>query len=162
MTARVWESAFDLLMKNEGGYVDNPHDKGGKTKYGISKRAYPNEDIANLTIERAKEIYKRDYWNRCKCDLLPDALSVAVFDFAVNSGVNRAIKYLQTALRVKADGIIGNQTLGAANRLPVRQVLAEYMDRRLAFLMKLPDWRYFGNGWGNRINRTRKFCEELI
>lgn len=162
MTARVWESAFDLLMKNEGGYVDNPHDKGGKTKYGISKTSYPNEDIENLTIERAKEIYKRDYWSRCKCDSLPDALAVAVFDFAVNSGVNRAIRYLQAALHVKVDGIIGNQTLGAANRLPMRQVLAEYMDRRLAFLLKQPDWRYFGNGWGKRINKTRKFCEDLI
>lgn len=162
MTARVWESAFDLLMQNEGGYVNDPHDAGGETKYGISKASYPNEDIANLTLERAQQIYKRDYWNRCKCDQLPDALSVAVFDFAVNSGVNRAIRFLQMALRVKADGIIGNQTIGAANRLNPRQVLAEYMDRRLIFLMKQPNWRRYGRGWGNRINRTRKFCERLI
>ena len=162
MTALVWENAFNLLMKNEGGYVNDPHDAGGETKYGISKRAYPNEDIANLTIERAKQIYKRDYWNKCKCDFLPDALSVAVFDFAVNSGVNRAIRFLQMALHVNVDGIIGNQTIGAANRLNPRRVLAEYMDRRLAFLMKQPNWRYYGRGWGNRINRTREFCNNLI
>ena len=162
MTALIWDRAFDLLMINEGGYVNNFHDSGGETKYGISKKAYPDLDICSLTLEQAKEIYKRDYWNRCKCDYLPDSLSVAVFDFAVNSGVSRAVKYLQTSLGVKADGIIGNQTLGAANRLPIKRVLDDYLNLRLDFLMSLKDWKYFGKGWGKRIDRVRKFCEELI
>lgn len=161
MTALIWDRAFDLLMINEGGYVNNCHDSGGETKYGISKKAYPDLDICNLTLEQAKEIYKRDYWNRCKCDYLPDSLSVAVFDFAVNSGVSRAVKYLQTSLGVKADGIIGNQTLGAANRLPIKRVLEDYMNLRLDFLMSLKDWKYFGKGWGKRIDRVRNFCEGL-
>lgn len=162
MTGLVWERAFDLLMKNEGGYVNNPNDKGGKTKYGISKKAYPNEDIENLTLDKAREIYKRDYWNRCKCDYLPDALSVATFDFAVNSGVKTAIKHLQTSLGIKSDGIIGNQTLGAANRLSTSKVLDEYLNSRLNYLMSLKDWKHFGNGWGKRIERVRKFCEGLV
>lgn len=162
MTNRIWDSAFDLLMLNEGGYVNNQHDKGGKTKYGISKTAYPDLDIENLTLEQAKGIYKKDYWNRCKCDDLPDALSVAVFDFAVNSGVKRAIKYLQLSLGVTADGIIGNQTLGACNRLPIKNILEDYLNKRLQYLMSLKDFKYFGNGWGKRINRVRNFCERLI
>ena len=162
MTAIIWDRAFDLLMELEGGYVNNCHDKGGETKYGISKKAYPDIDICNLTIEKAKEIYKRDYWNRCKCDYLPDALSVAVFDFAVHSGTKQAIKKLQEALGVKADGIIGNQTIGAANRIPTYKVLEEYLWRRLFFLIKLKDFKYFGEGWGNRVDRVRKFCERLI
>lgn len=162
MTGVIWDRAFDLLMDLEGGYVNNCHDKGGETKYGISKKAYPTIDISNLTIEKAKEIYKRDYWDRCKCDYLPDALSVAVFDFAVNSGTKQAIKKLQEALGVKVDGIIGNQTLGAANRLPTRKVLEDYLWRRLLFLIKLKDFKYFGEGWGNRVDRVRKFCEGLI
>lgn len=162
MTDKVWDSAFDLLMINEGGYVNDPHDKGGETKYGISKKAYPNEDIANLTMDRAKEIYRRDYWYRCKCDLLPDALSVAVFDFAVNSGVKRAIKYLQTSLGVKADGIIGNQTIGAANRMPIYVVMNDFMNARLDYLMSLKTWTRYGNGWGKRVERTRTFCNNLI
>lgn len=162
MTNLVWNSAFDLLMMNEGGYVNDCHDKGGETKYGISKKSYPNEDICNLTIDRAKYLYKRDYWDRCKCDFLPDALSVAVFDFAVNSGVKKAITLLQESLKVKADGIVGNQTIGAANRLPLSKVLDDYLWRRLIYLVKLKDFKYFGNGWTDRVNRVRNFCEGLI
>lgn len=163
MTAKVWNTAFDLLMINEGGYVNDPKDSGGETKYGISKKAYPYVDIPNLTIEQAKQIYKKDYWDRCKCDYLPDALSVAVFDFAVNSGINRAIKYLQMAIgNITVDGIIGNQTIGAANRVPTKKILDNYMDLRLSYLMSLKDWKHFGNGWGKRVERVKKKCEELI
>ena len=166
MTNLVFNSAFNLLMQNEGGYVFNANDKGGETKYGISKRAYPNEDIKNLTLERAQEIYKRDYWNRCKCDQLPDCLSIAVFDFAVNSGTNRAIKLLQKALDVKADGIIGNQTIGAANRLNPRKTLDKYIDLRLSFVLNIvrknPTQSVFLVGWTRRIERVKQFCETLI
>ena len=162
MTEFVWDSAFDLLMINEGGYVNNPNDPGKATKYGISKKAYPDIDIENLTLEQAKKIYKRDYWDRCKCSFIPDALSIALFDFAVNSGTKKAIKYLQKALEVPADGVIGNQTIGACNREPTKKVLEKYMDLRLDFLMSLKNWKYFGNGWGGRVNRTKQMCEKYI
>lgn len=162
MTETVFNNAFNLILINEGGYVNDPHDKGGETKYGISKTAYPNIDIKNLTLEQARAIYHRDYWLRCKCEFLPDALSVAVFDYAVNSGCRRAIKDLQAVLGVAVDGIIGNQTIGAANRIPQRKVLSEYLDKRLNYLMSLKSWARYGNGWGNRIKRVREFCENLI
>ena len=162
MTGKIWDSAFRLLLENEGGLVDDKNDSGGITKYGISKKAYPNLDIPSLTLWQAQDIYRRDYWERCKCDNIPDALSVAVFDFAVNSGIKTAIKKLQIALGVTADGIIGNQTVGACNRLPVKKVLEDYMDLRLDYLMSLPKWKYYGNGWGSRVERTKKKCEELI
>ena len=162
MTGKVWDSAFRLLLENEGGLVDDKNDSGGITKYGISKKAYPNLDIPSLTLWQAQDIYRRDYWERCKCDYIPDALSVAVFDFAVNSGIKTAIKKLQIALGVTADGIIGNQTVGVCNRLPVKKVLDDYMDLRLDYLMSLPKWKYYGNGWGKRVERTKKKCEELI
>lgn len=162
MTEFVWDSAFDLLMLNEGGYVNNPNDPGGATKYGISKKAYPDLDIENLTLEQAKKIYKSDYWDRCKCSFIPDALSIALFDFAVNSGTKTAIKYLQKSLDVSVDGVIGNQTIGACNREPTKKVLEKYMDLRLDFLMSLKNWKYFGNGWGKRINRTKQMCEKYI
>lgn len=162
MTGKVWDSAFRLLLENEGGLVDDKNDSGGITKYGISKKTYPNLDIPSLTLWQAQDIYRRDYWERCKCDYIPDALSVAVFDFAVNSGIKTAIKKLQIALGVTADGIIGNQTVGACNRLPVKKVLEDYMDLRLDYLMSLKKWSIYGKGWGNRVERTKKFCEGLI
>lgn len=134
MTHFVWDSAFDITIGFEGGYVNDPNDAGGETKYGISKRAYPDLDIKNLTLEQAKEIYHRDYWERCKCDFIPDALSIALFDFAVNSGTKRAVRYLQRALEVTIDGCIGNQTIGACNRVPARYVLDRYMRYRLEYL----------------------------
>lgn len=162
MTAAIWDASFRLLMENEGIYVNDPLDQGGETKYGISKKAYPEIDIPSLTMQQAKDIYYRDYWARCKCDYLPDALSVAVFDYAVNSGNIRAIKDLQSALGVTVDGIIGNQTIGAANRLPLRPVVKEIHDRRMNFLMGLKNWKYYGNGWGTRVKRVQKFCEDLL
>lgn len=162
MTELAWDGAFDLLMINEGGYVNNPHDKGSETKYGISKKQYPHLDIPNLSLNQAKEIYYRDYWTRYKCDHLPDALSVALFDSVVNSGASRMIKFLQETLGIKADGIVGNETIGACNRLPTKKVLNDFLDKRLNYLMSLKDWVHFGKGWGARINRVRQYCEELV
>lgn len=162
MTDIVWNSAFNLLMEFEGGFIDNPNDKGGATKYGISKKQYPDLDIENLTIEKAKEIYHRDYWDRYKCRFLPDYLSVALFDSVVNSNAKRMIKLLQKALGVTVDGIIGNETIGAANRLPAKKVLNDFLDLRLEHLMSLKDWKYFGKGWAARVFKLRNYCEELI
>lgn len=162
MTDIVWNSAFNLLMEFEGGFVDNHNDKGGATKYGVSKKQYPNLDIENLTIEKAKEIYHRDYWDRYKCRFLPDYLSVALFDSVVNSNAKRMIKLLQKALGVTVDGIIGNETIGAANRLPAKKVLNDFLDLRLEYLMSLKDWKYFGKGWAARVFKLRNYCEELI
>ena len=162
MTAFVWETAISTTLQFEGGYVNDPNDAGGETNMGISKRAYPDVDIKNLTLQTAKNIYYFDYWLRCRCQFMPDALSIAVFDFAVNSGQNRAIKYLQTALGVSVDGIVGNQTIGACNRLPVRKVLDEYIRLRLEYLMKLKGWSRYGNGWGRRVVGIKEVCERYL
>ena len=174
MTHFVWNTAFDTTMKFEGNYQCMYNDRGnwtsGKvgegelkgTKYGISAMAYPALDIKNLSYEQAKEIYKKDYWDRCKCDFIPDALSIALFDFAVNSGINRAVKYLQTCLDIKADGIIGNQTIGACNRMPTKTILEKFIQSRFDFLKSLKTWKDFGSGWGRRVNTLKKVCEEYL
>lgn len=162
MTAFVWETAISTTLQFEGGYVNDPNDAGGETNMGISKRAYPDVDIKNLTLQTAKNIYYFDYWLRCRCQFMPDALSIAVFDFAVNSGIKTAIKKLQMALGVSVDGIVGNQTIGACNRLPVRKVLDEYIRLRLEYLMKLKGWRRYGNGWGRRVIGIKEVCERYV
>ena len=86
--------AVEFVLQCEGGLVDDPADPGGLTNRGISQRAYPNEDIRNLTVERAKELYSRDYWTAARCDELPPGMALVVFDSAVNCGVSRALNWL--------------------------------------------------------------------
>jgi lysozyme family protein len=94
MTTDNFERAFQIVVGIEAGYVNDPEDPGGETKYGISKRAYPNEDIKNMTLERAKNLYIRDYWLRCHCDKLAWPWAISVFDCAVNEGQPTALHML--------------------------------------------------------------------
>ena len=151
-TSLVFDAAFPILIAHEGGYVNDVRDPGGETKYGISKRAYPNEDIPNLTLDRAKELYFRDYWAKAGCDLCPPALAVVVFDAAVNNGVDRAVRLLQEGLGVTADGIIGNQTRAALAGLgDPSTALANTHGARIAFMAGLSTWPTYGKGWSRRL-----------
>jgi lysozyme family protein len=110
--------ALEKTLKWEGGYTV---DTGGKTKFGISQKAYPDLDIPNLTIEQAREIYRRDYWNRIQGDFIKSQKTAgALFDYAVNAGVSKALKAAQTVLKrrgfpIAVDGKIGASTLAAIN-----------------------------------------------
>lgn len=92
MAEEPFEKAVRVVLREEieGGYVDDPEDPGGETNHGISKRAHPNEDIKNMTIERAKQIYREQYWDAAGCNDLPLPHALLVFDCAVNQGVQVA------------------------------------------------------------------------
>jgi lysozyme family protein len=139
---------------HEGGYVNDPRDPGGETKFGISKRQYPAEDIPNLTLERAKSIYLRDYWTPIKGDQLPHELALCLFDMAVNSGVAQAVRTLQRAIDVPVDGILGPGTLGKALALPAQIVVTYFQAERVLFMSKLPEFPTFGRGWTRRVIST--------
>lgn len=147
----TFDRAFDLLIGHEGGYVNNPDDPGGETNFGISKRAYPGEDIRNLTIDRAKQIYRRDYWNKISGDKLPPKIAFLTFDAAVNSGVSQAVKWLQEAVGTTRDGVIGPKTITAAWAAASTDVALKMLDFRLAFLERLSTYAVFGRGWRRRI-----------
>jgi len=144
-------TAFELLLGHEGGYVDNPSDPGGETKYGISKRSYPDLDIRNLTEGQARGIYYRDYWLPCRCDLMPLALAIVVFDAAVNNGVGRAVRWLQTAVGVTADGIIGDATKAALGRAEQAAAIQLFHAQRIHYMAGLQSWGTFGLGWSRRL-----------
>ncbi len=109
---KSFEKFVKEILIHEGGYVNDPTDRGGETKYGIAKRSYPKLDIKNLTLSQASEIYYRDYWVKASCNHLPDHLQLIHFDSAVNHGVSRANKLLQKAIGdITVDGVIGRQTL---------------------------------------------------
>ena len=136
-----------VVIASEGGYVFDPNDPGGETKFGISKAAYPNVDIKNLTIEQAQYYYQRDYWNPVLADKLPTPLDLYVFDAAVNQGVGRAIRILQEACKVTVDGHIGGQTIAAAAGLNAKMYLAH----RVIHYMQDADWENYKMGWLMRL-----------
>lgn len=142
-----FDTAFAKLIGHEGGYVNNPADPGGETKFGISKRAYPDVDIASLTVESAKVIYRRDYWN----DAIPPALAFQVFDASVNSGKRQAMKFLQRAVGAHDDGVLGPETLLKLGSMPVGVAVARFNAERLEFMAALPTWGDFGRGWARRV-----------
>ena len=140
-----------LLLQHEGGYVNDLKDPGGETKYGISKRAYPDEDIKSLTLDRAKFLYKRDYWDKVRADNLPKQIRLAVFDAAVNSGVSQSIKWLQRAVGTNDDGIFGPATARAVIGADPYKTAASILGQRLAFMTSLQTFDRFGKGWSRRI-----------
>ena len=161
----TFEQAFDIVVKTEGGLSMNPGDPGnwtgGKvgigqlkgTKWGISAAAYPDIDIAGLTPEGARDKYRPDYWDKVAGDHLPGPLALIMFDSAVNSGVGRAIKWLQAALGVPQKGGIGPVTLGAleAKRGQGADLCAEVLALRIVFDASLPTWPANALGWSRRL-----------
>ena len=147
----TFDQVFDKLINHEGGYVFNPHDPGGETKFGISKRSYPHLDIHSLTLADAKTIYRRDFWDRAQCDKLHPDLAFDLFDGAVNSGIGRAIRWLQRAVGVADDGVVGPLTLASINREnDTSAIRARYNGHRLDFMTRLSTWDVFGKGWARR------------
>jgi lysozyme family protein len=146
-----FDQCFEKVVSHEGGYVNDARDPGGETKFGISKRAYPQIDIENLTLDAAKEIYKRDYWDRAQCDKLPASLAYLVFDCAVNSGIGQSIRFLQRAVGVADDGVIGPLTLTAIGRYDQESLAAKFLGQRLDFMTRLSTWEVFGKGWSRRV-----------
>jgi lysozyme family protein len=156
-----FEKSVGFVLKAEGGYVNDPDDPGGETKYGISKRAYPNEDIRNLTRERAIALYKRDYWDPAGCDRLPPRVAACVFNSAVNNGVRAAIKLLQRAVKETPDGVIGPATLRAVATYEESDVVTMFLQEQLFYYFQLTGWRKYGRGWTRRQFDLAQFLGEL-
>ena len=150
-----FNKAIEKTLVNEGGYVNDPSDRGGETNYGISKRSYPNVDIQNLTVAGAKEIYKRDYWDRLRADEI-DSQQVAfeLFDTAVNMGVRTASKLIQSCVASHPDGVIGNMTLQNINTTDEELLLLRFKLSKVArytyLAKKRPANRKYLLGWINR------------
>ena len=127
-TEMGFEESLQFVLKWEGGYFDDPNDPGGETNFGISKRAYPDEDIKNMTIERATKIYYKDYWLTAGCDEMEFPYGIIVFDTGVNMGVGRANDFLKKS-----------------------ENWQDYLLIRIQFYSELDTAKYFLRGWVNRV-----------
>jgi len=150
-----FDQAFDILLKHEGGFSDHAADPGGKTRFGITE-AVAREvgyrgDMRELPLDLAKRIYKDRYWDAVRAEELPEAIRYAVFDAAVNSGPSQAIRWLQRAVGVRDDGVIGPQTIAAVRAADPQALLRRMLSARLRFMTDLPAWPTFGRGWARRI-----------
>ena len=155
-----FEQIINVVLEHEGGYVNDPNDKGGETKFGISKRSYPNVDIKNLTLNDAKAIYKRDFWdNQPYKNIVDIKLATKVFDLSVNMGSSQANKLLQRALRatgqqVVEDGVLGIKTLAAVNQADSSDLLASLKSEAAGYYRVLvalkPEQSRFIQGWLTR------------
>lgn len=155
--------AYKAVGLWEGGLVDDPHDRGGITKWGISLRALlakaldlngdgavNRRDILDMSEGQAEQIYWEDYWLASSCNWLPTGLSLMHYDCAVNQGPGRAARILQASLRVKVDGQIGPITLKAAELAPPA-IVSEYAARRAVHYSSLSQVTRYGLGWFRRL-----------
>lgn len=145
-----FDRAFEIILGSEGGYVNDPRDSGGETKFGIAKKFYPHLDIKNLTIYQAKEIYKKDYWDKAGCDVMPYGFALCVFDSAVNQGVVTAIKLAQKACNIDDDGIIGSGSKSAFSKA-TDDTVQLFMTYRALRYAKTNGFDIYGKGWIKRL-----------
>jgi len=153
-----FDKSLTELLKHEGGYVNHPQDPGGRTNLGVTQavwedwvdREVSESEMKALTPAKVAPLYKELYWDRVKANDLPSGLDYCLFDAAVNSGVSRAVKWLQSTIGVAADGFIGNETLKAAKLASVE----DYCATRLAFLKGRSTWPTFGKGWERRVKEV--------
>lgn len=150
-----FSTAVERVLGHEGGYSFNPNDPGGETNWGITFRTaakwkYKGE-MRYMAREIAVEIYQNEYWLSPRISELPFPLAFQVFDGAVNHGPGQSIKWLQRALGVEDDGLLGKFTLEAANASPPLETGLRYNFLRGKFYTSLPTWTHFGKGWTNRV-----------
>ena len=143
-----FEQAVAMVLRHEGGYSLDPRDPGGETRFGISKRAYPDVDILRLTEDEAKAIYRRDYWDKLRPDEIPEPLAICLFDAAVNMGRDKAVRLLQRACGVAQDGVMGGNTIAAANRLS--DAVVRFSTERCIAYTGIRGFDTFGKGWLRR------------
>lgn len=154
-----FSEAFDRLVAptHEGGYVNNPNDPGGETKYGISKRSYPHVDIKALTRDGAKSIFFDDFWQRIDADNLYDGVAFQLLDFAVNSAIETAVRYLQRACGVADDGHWGPVSTAAAAAMTESDLILRLNAERLDYMTKLSNWPDASRGWARRIAQNLRY-----
>lgn len=163
MPASRWTLCLAEILKHEGGYADHPSDPGGATNMGITHKTLarwrgidpwwdlPKTEIRALARSEASAIYKALYWERCKAGSLPPGVDLAVFDYAVNSGPDRAVRVLQSLVGVVQDGFVGPVTLAAVQKRDARALIEALCDQRMGFLQRLAAWATFGRGWTSRV-----------
>lgn len=168
MTETRFDACLGEVLRHEGGYVDHPSDPGGATNMGITRKTLarwrkvspwwdlPKTAVRSLTVAEAGRIYRASYWEAVKAERMPHGLDLALFDYAVNSGPDRAVRTLQALTGVKVDGQVGPLTLDAVRSRKPADLVTALCDQRMGFLRQLASFPTFGRGWTSRVAAIRK------
>lgn len=154
-----FDECLRLVLKSEGGFVNDPRDPGGITNHGCTKavweewvcRPVTEQEMRNLTQKDVAPLFRKKYWDKILGDNLPLGIDYCVFDAAINSGPGRASKWLQACLKVEVDGVVGPATMKALMAANPKTFIEDYCQRRLSFMTELKTWEAFGRGWTKRV-----------
>ena len=164
----TFTDALGLVLREEGGFVDDARDPGGATNLGVTARTWhawsgKTATIAvmkALTPAKVSALYKAWFWDKVAGDRLPVALALAAFDFAVNGGPATAVETLQGVVGVPKDGVPGPATLAAAriyaDRIGLAKLITRFSDARRDHYRSLPTFSVFGKGWLARVDRIEQ------
>jgi len=166
-----WQKSFELMLKSEGGYVNNPADPGGMTNLGVTKATWENwvgresdeAEMRGLTPEKVEPLYKKKYWDAVRGDEIENGgVAYLLFDFAVNAGVGRSIKTLQTAVGVTPDGGFGPMTMAAVQAVDPVELIERFSQAKEDFYRSLGTFATFGKGWLNRVADVKVKANSML
>ena len=162
-----FKECLDLVLKSEGGFVNNPADPGGMTNLGVTKRVWQEytgheadeKEMRSLTPEKVAPLYEQKYWRPCYGEVLPRGLDFVVFSMGVNAGPGRSVKLLQQSIGCVPDGIIGPRTRGLISDSNTATLIAKFSEARREYYRALKTFPVFGKGW---LARTDKEEQEAL
>jgi len=166
-----WESALAHVLESEGGWSDHPADPGGATMKGVTLATYreykrnphiTKDELRNISDAELSDIYKKGYWDKCRCDDLPSGIDYLVFDAAVNMGAGRSSKLLQESVGVTPDGGIGPITLAAVAAQDVNELIEKFSQEKEKFYRSLSTFETFGKGWLNRVAAVKTHANTML
>lgn len=165
-----WKRSFELMLQSEGGFVNNPSDPGGMTNLGVTKATWENwigrqsdeAEMRGLTPEKVEPMYRKKYWDAVRGDEVKLGLDYLLFDFAVNAGAGRAIKTLQTAIGVPADGGFGPITMASMKSYEPVKLIERFSQAKEDFYRSLNTFDVFGKGWLNRVAKVKAEALKMV
>ena len=170
MSAGNFKNCLSLVLKSEGGYINDSRDAGGMTNLGITKKSleeWLGHDVdekfmRNLTPEMAAPFYEQKYWRSCYGEVLPRGLDFIVFSMAVNAGPGRSVKLLQSAIGCVPDGIIGQRTRELISASNTATLINKFSETRRDYYRSLKTFPIFGKGWLNRVDNEEKEALQMV
>ena len=170
-----FDDCLKFVLQWEGGYVNDPADRGGTTNRGVTqhvydewreRKHYDKRSVKDIEAGEVMQIYLEQYWKPARCPAMDDPMALVMFDSAVNHGVGRAVKFLQSVLGVEPDGHFGPKTMAAFDDIEAAHgtkfIAHAVIERRAAFYDAIverdPSQQRFIKGWKNRLNSLREAC----